>query len=43
MTSSRVPCTRPALPDKGKLMRRLTDSLIRSVTLRAAEGLSHAM
>jgi hypothetical protein len=43
MTSSRVPGMRPALPDKGKLMSRLTDSLIRFATLRAAEGLSLAM
>ena len=43
MTSSRVPGTRPALPDNGKLLRRLTASLILSATLRAAMGLSPAM
>ena len=43
MTSSRVSGTRPARPDNGKLLRRLTPSLILFATLRAALGLSLAM
>jgi hypothetical protein len=43
MTSSRVPGVRPTLPDNRNSTSRLTDSLIRLETLRAAEGLSLAM
>ena len=43
MTSSRVSGTRPALPENGKSLRRLTAPLIFSDTLRAALGLSLAM
>src|SRR5580693_4872173 len=43
ITSLRVSGTRPARPDKGKLSRRRTASMILCDTLRAAVGLSLAI